>query len=202
MRYIGNIVTKSKIEVNEFFLVTKDFSQIDKSVPTLIVGWSLVQELFPDQDILSSKIEENISWTFSKREKRYRFEEDIEDYVKKCIKNMGENVNYKFFNYLTASPEKRKNFVAFVNRGNCYIYHNTKFLYLYNPLSKMTIGLSLMDLQYVGINTKHFLSMLDVDGTNFFISNFDFIGENALILIKDNIKAVPYLNYLKNSNIY
>ena len=51
----------------------------------------------------------------------------------------------------------------------------------------MTIGLSLMDLQYVGINTKHFLSMLDVDGTNFFISNFDFIGENALILIKDNI---------------
>jgi hypothetical protein len=71
MKYIGNIVTKSKIEVSSFFNVTSDFNSIDTNTPTLIIGWSYVKELFPEQDILNEKINDNVLWTFSKREKRY-----------------------------------------------------------------------------------------------------------------------------------
>lgn len=202
MQYIGNIVTKNKIDVSEFLLVTDDISSVNMGIPTIIVGWSLVKELFPDQDILNKQINENITWTFSKREKRYKYEQDIEDFVKMCIKRMLENINYKFFNYLVASPEKRKNFVNFVNRGGCYMYYNARFLYVYSPNSKMTIGLSLTDLRYAGIKIKSFLSMLNIEDNNFIANNLDFLSNDSLILLKDNVKVAAYLNYLKNSDIY
>jgi hypothetical protein len=202
MKYIGNIVTKNKIEVSDFFFITEDINAIDKTIPTLLVGWAIVKEFYPEQDILNPHINEMTSWTFSKREKRYRYEEDIEKFMEKCVDKMKENVNYKFFNYLTASPEKRKNFLNFTNRGGCYIYHNARFLYVYSPNSKMTIGLSLTDLKYVGIKIKSFISMLNIDGNNAIINNLDFITEQSLTLIKDNIKVAAYLYYLKNSSIY
>jgi hypothetical protein len=92
--------------------------------------------------------------------------------------------------------------VDFVNRGGCYMYHNSRFLYVYNPNSKMTIGISLMDLRYAGVKIKSFISMLDIDGNNFITNSLDFIDENSFILLKDNIKVAAYLNYLKNSSIY
>ena len=202
MKYIGNIVTRTKLEINEFFLITDNLENIDKTVPTLIVGWSLVKELYPDQDILTPTIDENISWTFGKREKRYKHEIDIEEFIKKCAAKMSENVNYKFFNYLMAAPEKRKKFVEFINRGGCYIYHNSRFAYIYNPNSKMTIGISLVDLRYVDVKIKSFLSMLNIEGNNLVVNNLDFLSEDSLYLIKDNIKAASYLNYLKNPSIY
>lgn len=202
MKYIGNIITKNKLEVSEFFNVTEDFSKVDIKIPTLIIGWAKVKELFPDQDILNSKIDENVYWTFSKREKRYKYEQDIEAFMSNTIQKIEDNVNYKFFNYLTAAPEKRKGFVDFVNRGGCYMYHNSRFLYVYNPNSKMTIGISLMDLRYAGVKIKSFISMLNIDGNNFITNSLDFIDENSFILLKDNIKVAAYLNYLKNSSIY
>ena len=202
MKYIGNIVTKNKVDVSEFFLVTDDITNIDNTNPTLIVGWNLVKEYYPNQDILHSSISENITWTFSKREKRYRYEIDIVDFVQKCTEKLLTNINYKFFNYLTASPEKRKSFIQFVNRGNCYIYHNSRFAYIYSPNSKMTIGISLVDLKYVGIKIKSFLSMLNVEGNNSIINNLDFLSEESLSIIKGNVKVAAYLHYLKNPTIY
>jgi hypothetical protein len=202
MRYIGNIVTKNKIDVSEFFLVTDDMSSVDTTVPTIVIGWSLVKEIFPEQNILESDIKDNISWTFSKREKRCKYEQDIENFVKMCTEKMLENINYKFFNYLVASPEKRKNFVNFINRGGCYMYYNARFLYVYSPNSKMTIGLSLTDLKYIGIKIKSFLSTLNIEGNNFIVNNLDFLSNDSLNLLKDNIKVAAYLNYLKNSDIY
>ena len=202
MKYIGNIVTKNKIEISEFFLVTDNINSIDNRVPTIIVGWSLVKELFPEQDILIPNIKENLVWTFSKREKRYKHEQDIEEFIKRCCENMIEAVNYKFFNYLVASPEKRKSFVHFINRGDCYMYHNAKFLYIYSPSSKVTIGLSLVDLKYVGIKIKSFISMMNIEGNNYIVNNLNFLSQESFALIKDNVKVAAYLYYLKNSTIY
>lgn len=69
MRYIGNIITNSSIETSKFFNVVSDLKNIDISIPTLIIGWDNVKKLYPEQNILNNKINENISWTFSKREK-------------------------------------------------------------------------------------------------------------------------------------
>ena len=66
----------------------------------------------------------------------------------------------------------------------------------------MTLGVSLQDLRYVGIKIPKFISLLNVLGNNIITDNINFLSQESLILIKDNIKAVPYLNYLKNFDIY
>ena len=100
--FLGNIVTQNKINVSSFIHVTNDFNNIDTGIPTLIIGWGLVKELFPEQNILEFKIKDNVYWTFSKREKRYQYEKDIITFIEKITFEMNKRVNYRFFNYLIA----------------------------------------------------------------------------------------------------
>lgn len=202
MKYIANIISKSRIETSEFFNVTSDFNSVDTTLPTLIIGWKEVKELFPEQDILECEITPTISWTFSKKEKRYKFEKDIKAFIDKVVKNLNENITYRFFNYILSSVEKRENFKNYVNKGGNSIYHNARFLYVYNPNDNLTLGISLQDLRYAQIDVSNFIKSLNSNSNNFVIDNLNFITEESLALIKDNVKAVAYLNYLKNSDIY
>ncbi len=201
MKYIANIVTKNKIQISEFYNVVDDINLIDNSLPTLIIGWGIVKDIFPNQNILFKNITDNIEWTFSKREKRYQYEKDINMFIKKTICFLENNVNYHFFNFILSSEIKRNNFIKYVQKGNCSIYYNSKFLYIYNCIDKITIGISLRDLFYIGINIKNFIIDLNKNN-NIIINNIDFIDNDALFLIKDNTKSIAYLNYLKNSDIY
>lgn len=202
MKYIANIISKSKIETSEFFNVTADFNSVDTTLPTLIIGWKEVKALFPDQDILEYEVTETISWTFSKKEKRYKYEKDIKLFVEKVVKSLNENITYRFFNYILSPIEKRESFKSYINKGGNSIYHNSRFLYVYNPNDKLTLGISLQDLRYAQIDISDFISSLNQHNNNIIIDNLNFITGESLSLIKDNVKAIAYLNYLKNSDIY
>lgn len=202
MKYIANIISKSKIEASEFFNVTADFNSVDTTLPTLIIGWKEVKALFPDQDILEYEVTPTISWTFSKKEKRYKYEKDIKLFIEKVVKNLNENITYRFFNYILSPIEKRENFKNYINKGGNSIYHNSRFLYVYNPNDNLTLGISLQDLRYAQIDISNFISSLNQYNNNLIIDNLNFITGESLSLIKDNVKAIAYLNYLKNSDIY
>ena len=45
------LITKNKIEVSSFFNVTKDITNVDLNIPTLIIGWSEVKTLYPNKTI-------------------------------------------------------------------------------------------------------------------------------------------------------
>lgn len=202
MGYIANIVTKSKTDFGVYFNVTSDFSTIDITIPTLIVGWEEVKQLFPTQNILDTKISNTISWTFSKREKRYQYEKDVTNFISGIIKQLNENIKYRFFNFILASQDKRNSFITYVQSGGCSIYYNSRFLYVYNIKDSYTIGISLADLEYIGINTEEFISSLTIGNNNIVCDNLKCVDSNSYNLIKDNTKIIPYLNYLRNSDIY
>ena len=88
-------------------------------------------------------------------------------------------INYRFYNYILSSAETRNNFISYVNKGSCSIYYNSRMLYIYNHLDSVTLGLSLNDLQYIGINPKEFISQLNVNNNNLIINNLDFIDEKS-----------------------
>jgi hypothetical protein len=149
MDYIGNIITNNNIEISDFFYVTSDFKSVDLSKPTLIIGWDNVKKIYPEQNILNNKISENIFWTFSKREKRFQYEKDITNFIDKVINDVNNKVNYHFFNYLLASKDRKESFIEYIRNGNCSIYYNSRFLYIYNANDSITIGVSLKDLFYI-----------------------------------------------------
>lgn len=202
MKHIANIVTTYKLDVSEFFNVVKDYNDIDKTVPTLIVGWKEVKKLFPSQDILISYIDDNTTWTFSKREKRFQYEKDIKLFIDNIIKNLNNNINYKFFNYILYSKKKQETFIEYVKKGNCSLYHNSRFLYIYNHIDKVTLGISLNDLKFININVGKFIKELVNNNNNIICDSLKCFDTQSLSLIKDNIKVLPYLNYLKNLDIY
>lgn len=201
MDYIGNIITNNNIEISDFFYVTSDFKSVDISKPTLIIGWDNVKKIYPEQNILNNEISENIFWTFSKREKRFQYEKDITNFIDKVINDVNNKVNYHFFNYLLASKDRKENFIEYIRNGNCSIYYNSRFLYIYNANDSITIGVSLKDLFYIGINIKNFIDNLK-GYENIICNDMKEIGKDSYFLIKDNIKIVAYLNYLKNKDIY
>ena len=101
MKYIANIITKNKLEVSSFFNVSKSLEDIDVSIPTLIIGWKDVKDFFPEQNILENKICDNIFWTFSKREKRHKYEEDLEKFSLHVNEYINKVINYHFFNLVS-----------------------------------------------------------------------------------------------------
>lgn len=202
MKYIANILTNSKLDVSSFFHITSNFEEIDKTLPTLIIGWGEVKKLFPEQNILKNEIEENLYWTFSKREKRYKYEQDLENFIKKVTDNINNKINYHFFNYLLANTNKRVSFINYINKGFCSIYYNSRFLYIYCIKDEITLGISLKDLNYIGINSKDFINSLLNQNNNIICDNLKCIDNNSFNLIKDNVKIIAYLNYLKNADIY
>lgn len=202
MKYIANIITKGKLEISSYFNIVSNMDNIDITLPTLIVGWKETKCMFPEQNILENRINDNMFWTFSKREKRYQYEKDLETFINLVVSNLNKEINYHFFNFILSSQTKRDNFINYVNSGNCSIYYNSRIVYIYNNIDKITIGVSLIDINYIGINSKDFLKLLNKNNNNLLIDNINFIDTYSLSLIKDNIKIVPFLNYLKNTDIY
>lgn len=202
MEYIANIITDTNIEINKFINVKSDIALVDITLPTLIVGWNKTKEIFPEQNILNKNINNKISWTYSKREKRYQYEKDIKDFIENIISHLEEKVNYRFFNYIIASECKKNKFIEYICNNKCSIYYNSNFLYLYSIKDSMTIGISLRDIYYIGVNVKDFIKSLNINN-NIICNNIQDIGDDFYTLIKDNnIKFIPYLNYLKNTDIY
>ena len=199
MKYLANIITDSKIEVSSFFNISTDFETVDKNIPTLIIGWRKTQSIFPNQNILDKKINENTFWTFSKREKRYQYEIDLENFIENITKELTVKVNYKFFNYILSSKETQNNFKKYIEENKNYIYYNSRFIYIYNEKHNITLGISIVDLNYIGINIKNFISSLNKNNNNIITDNLSFLDSFSLKFIKDNIKSVPFLVYLRNS---
>ena len=112
MKFIANIITKGKLEISSYFNIVSNMDNIDITLPTLIVGWKETKCLFPEQNILENRINDNIFWTFSKREKRYQYEKDLETFINLVISNLNKEINYHFFNFILSSQIKRDNFIV------------------------------------------------------------------------------------------
>ena len=146
MKFIANIITKNKIDVSEYINVTKDITEVDLRLPTLIIGWDNVKNIYPNANILDKKISENIFWTYSNREKRQEYEPDLAKFVKNVFDNLENNVKYIFFNVLTSRLKKIKGLITYINSPfKKIIYVTEKNIYVYDY--KLVIGISLSDLE-------------------------------------------------------
>ena len=101
-----------------------------------------------------------------------------------------------------STDKKRNDFYNYINKGGNSIYYNSRFAYIYNPVDKLTLGVSLQDLKYIGIDILTFVKEINLNNNNIIVDNLNFITQASFPLIKDNAKVLAYLNYLKNSDIY
>ena len=49
-------------------------------IPTIIVGWNVIKEKYPNQNIFDKKIKSNLYWTYSNSEDKKLFLQEIEEF--------------------------------------------------------------------------------------------------------------------------
>jgi hypothetical protein len=71
---VGNIVTNSKKIDFENFKICRKIDNIDRDLPTLIIGWENVKKIYGERvSILHKRIDTFTFWTFSSKERKSEY---------------------------------------------------------------------------------------------------------------------------------
>tara|TARA_B100000900_G_C20592390_1_gene722103 strand:- start:400 stop:2031 length:1632 start_codon:yes stop_codon:yes gene_type:complete len=169
------------------------------SVPTLIVGWSKVKELYPEQSIMNTKISENLFWTFSLTEKEDKNKSDINSFLEFSIK--------KFFNKDVISydaiidGELRDFFLENINNKiRSFIYFHNNVCYIYNESD--TYAISIPSIEFIGKDSKKILTSLinKVECTLFSYYNavkYVYVDQLRDVMTTENIFWSKYSYYIE-----
>lgn len=189
MKYIANVITKYRYEkFSDFVLVTDSLTNVDLSLPTLIVGWEEAKSFFPEANILNHTIKDDIMWTFSPRERRNEYERDCEEFKRRTIKVLSKKINYKYFNIFAESCDNIKKVIRYIKKKQSIIFVTYNMLYLL--YGEKIIGFSLDDAEYIGIKKEKIINLIK---GNKLIFNNSFLGEIDKRTFYDNNVIVPYL---------
>jgi tRNA(Ile)-lysidine synthase TilS/MesJ len=93
---IANIVSTSSLNVSKDFNVVSSMDNIIHGIPTLIVGFDVVNKLYPDFDIMELEIEPNLYWIFKRTERRDDFEAGLRWFTNKVISDLSKEISYVF----------------------------------------------------------------------------------------------------------
>lgn len=161
MKIIANILTRNLFKDSELYNIVSDKEKIIKCIPTLVVGWDLTKEQYPNASILDWKIDENTYWTFGNRERREIYEERVPTFRALAMNRLVKSIKYKYFNILTASDDEKVGFFKYIDENaGLETYLNADMAYIFNPTINNVTGISLRDIDYVGGNRKQFLAIL------------------------------------------
>ena len=195
---IGRIISKNKnIDTLDFVDVTENIGSIDNFIPTLIIGKKKAEDIYGKENIkvLDKKITDNVSWTFDKVERRNEYERDLKAFNDSLIKTIKRNIKYEFFNIYIEPISRIKKLISFIKSPKIkYIYIFNNHIYMY--YNNIVYGISLSDIEYLGINKNRILKLLNSNSSNIIIENNDFLSKKMKQTIKDDKILVPYLYFL------
>ena len=199
--HIGNIVSQVDIKADKLFNLIKDINNIEPELPTLIIGWEFVKAIYGENrpSILEKQISENLYWTFTKKERRVDYEEDIKNFIGICIENISDKILYKFLNVLTCKQSVIKNIINKLTSTEIYSIYikNNSFIYIFDSDNNKIIGIDFNAIDFLKIERKKIYRILYSNKNNVFF-NEDFLDKEIKINIKQkNNKLIPYLNSLK-----
>lgn len=191
---IANIVTKRKITFDSLICKCKSINDIDSTKPTLIIGWEEVKSIYGKNiSILEKQIDEKTFWTFDKTERRNDYEKDINAFYFFIIKDLINNIKYKYINVITAKYSLIKRFLNFIKSDKkkyIYIDYN-RFVFIY--CDGVVCGVSLDDLRYMDININKCLNILKSNKNNCILENDSFLSIKLKRIIGNDKMIIPYL---------
>jgi hypothetical protein len=195
---IANIVSKTKINVNEEFNLVESMDEIIHGLPTLIIGFDYVNKHYPDFDILNSELEPNVYWTFKKTERRDKHEEDLIWFENKVYSDLAKAIKYVFVDPIQYN---KKSLIKIIRKiyslDKAITFINDKMIYIYGD--NLIFGIDLKLLHFVG---------LDINKIKYKIKtkSIVFLGESEILIEYKNyidelglqVKYLPFLYFIRN----
>jgi hypothetical protein len=179
-------------------LSTEDIEEF-QNIPTLIIGWNKVKELFPEQSIAESKISDNLFWTYSLSEDEIKLKSDINSFLEFSIR--------KFFNkdlitYDAILDGELKDFLAdnIDSEIRSFIYFHKDSCYIHN--GRETYAISLPSLEFVGKDVKKIMTGLinKIECTIFSyynVSRYTNLDSLRDVMTTENIFWTKYSYYIE-----
>ena len=200
MRYIGRIITSTKIEdVSEFIEVTPDSSSIinnETKVPTLIIGYKNAVKLCGSVKITDKKIGKNLYWTFSKRERRSDYIDDLGAFYEEVSRFATSCCKYEYIDPITWDAETKNRFANIISGIHRKVVYSTESMYyIYYPHDGKTYGISKGILKYLGKSDGYFEEWLAKKSVS---STVITETDSEYIKIAKNKFVVPLLYYLRS----
>lgn len=150
-----------------------------KDIPILIVGWSVVKNKYPNQNILDKDLEKNVKWSFSKTEREDEYNTTIEKFINDSVKAwlpqdfilfdplfqkktlsdfISENLNLKEWAYLYFHKD-----ALYINNDNKNFVLNIKsFKLIYQDYKKIITGF-LNKTKCMCISYRNIADYVDLD---------------------------------------
>ena len=194
MKYIANILTDKKFTDSELYNVVSSKDKLISDIPTLIIGWGYTKKMYPEANILNWKINDNIFWTYGKREKRNKYEENVEKFKKASINKFIKSVKYQYYNLLTISEEEKKYIISLLCRDcKTHIYINCDMVYIFDDENNIVIGFSLRDIDYINSSRKKMFNIILRNKNNNIIDIKDTLSYDMKISLNECKYVIPYL---------
>jgi|LakMenEpi03Aug12_release.lakeMendotaPanAssembly.Ray.scaffolds.fasta_scaffold318763_2 hypothetical protein len=195
---IANIVSTNKLNLPEEFNLVNDYTKINTDLPTLIVGYELVKEIYPDFNILDNYLGNNIYWTFKKTEKRDKFEYDLNWFISKVYKDLTNELIYIFIDPIQHNKiVVRKLLKKIISLENIVTLFTEKMVYLQGE--NFIFGIDLKLCVYIGLNTNKIKDKIKKISSIILEEKDIFIEYKTRLKYLDNqIKFIPFLYLIKN----
>ena len=192
---IANIVSITQLEAPEEFNVVKSINEIIDGLPTLIIGYDIVNKLYPDFDITDISLDNEKYWTFKKTEKRDKYESDLKWFISKVYYDLTNKLKYIFVDPIQYRGKtlikilkkiySLKNKVSFLNGQMIYIY-GEDFIF----------GVDLKLLDFIGVDTEKIKQKIIVNSSVFLNDSKILIEYKKNILAFFTIFKIYFFIYL------
>ena len=197
MKHIGNIVVNNqKYKVDDCFKKCLSMSEIDNTLPTLIIGLENARKNIVDFSILTREYDNGMLWwTLSKTEKRTDYDTNIIDFYNYCITNIVSNISFKNIDIYNLKYSDIKKCLRFFNNNmeKYYYVDNGKYIFIYVRQNmdnrKIIYGLSLNTIAFFGIQKDKITSILEKNTKNKQIKTFYSIPNKIRNIVNSDIPS-------------
>lgn len=195
---VANIVSTSNVSVSDDFNVVSSMDNIIHGLPTLIIGIELVIKLYPNFNILDICIEPDIYWTFKRTEKRDKYEEDLNWFIRKVYNDHMKDIVYVFIDPIQHKNNTLRKIIRKIyGLKNIVTYVHNDMVYLYSD--KLIFGVDMELLRYVGLNDSKIKNKIKQISEVFLDDKKILIEYKKTVdILGHQVKYIPYLFTVRN----
>jgi hypothetical protein len=189
--HLVNIITDSvKSKFNFDCNKYVKLENADLELPTLIIGYEKAKQYIKNFDILKKSYpEQNLWWTFTKRERGIDYERDTQSFYNEAVQKYVDGLTYKNIDIYNLERKSIRKFLKWVDNDYIkYVYRdNHDFVYLYSNAYKIIYGISLTKCEFCGYNKDKIFKRLILNKKIIKIDNFDRIPYSVKRYINGDI---------------
>lgn len=194
---IANIVSSKKINVGpEFNVVSNIDDIIFKDLPTLIIGYDEVCDLYGEENInvLKRDLGNDMFWTYKRTTKRVLYDRHLEAFIRYSYQKYTSKLSYVDLDLIQFSKSKLIKIVRkLLTLKDCITYESeNSVIYIYsNPF---IFGIDLNIVKYVGLDVEKVRQKIK-DKSVVFMEGEEILIEykNYLERLENDIKLIPFL---------